>query len=210
MQLFSQQTSIRKLISGLLLASTIFLSIPAFAEAPSTVRLTSTDQSSFVEVDGRLVRFKTGSITITSSGYGVGYTRYFTPVFGFNIDMGQLFGSAQGKTSAIITSLGISMRYRPFASHLMLRENATIDGKDFLATTYRRRSEFFLSLGVSQVTVNSSKGALPYNGAAIGIGYEIPFLDAWNAKVMLSNTGASNEKTSINIATSILGIGYSI
>ena len=175
-----------------------------------------TEQTSSLEVDARSIRFvsaataKIAATTVIASGYGMGFTKYFAPVFGLNIELGQIFGDSQGSTSAILTSLGVALRCRPFAQHMLLRESAVVDGRSFVTTNYERQGEVFLSLGVSQLTINTSKGAVPYNGLVLGIGYEMPFLDSWGARIMISRTSASNDKTSISVTTTLLGLSYAL
>jgi hypothetical protein len=188
----------------------------AAALAEPTVMVNTTEQTSSIELDARSIRFvsaataKIPETTVVASGYGIGFTKYFVPVFGLNVELGQIFGDSQGSTSAILTSLGVGVRYRPFAQHMLVRESAVVDGRSFVTTNYERQGEVFLSLGVSQLTINTSKGAVPYNGMVFGIGYEWPFLDSWGARIMMSRTSASNDKTSISVTTTLLGLSYAL
>ena len=186
------------------------IALPVCGTTDAVPQKGEVEQNSFLEGGARYVQFQRAGTSLHVNGYAIGYTRYFSPKFGLNLDVSQLFGKLDGKFSALMTSFSLSARYRPFARTDVVRESVSLEGRPFLATTYERSGHFYMDLGITEQMLNTSTGLFPYNGMTFGLGYDVPFWESSVAKFMLSVARASNELVTLQIVSLTIGFGYAL
>jgi hypothetical protein len=168
------------------------------------------EQAALVEVSARSVSFENAGKRIGITGYAVGYSRYLVPKAGFFGEIAQLYGKSGGKNSALVTSITFGGRFRPLASHSMVKESIVADGSDFITTSYSRGIQPYLLMGVTQQMINSATGILPYNGLTYGAGVDVPVAENWVGQFCINQATASNDKATIKITTMSFGAAYAI